>query len=311
MLHARSIRAEEIDLFIEAGGVSHHHQEIRQYTESMFAAGSMHPEWCFMIEEEQPIGRVALWTLPGMSEPLDLVLLDVPWDDISAGELLLRRALDEARDLGAGELGYVLDAPPMWPQWQRHPEERVALLQGAGFSLKRETIRFEWRSGGTSLSVPGRLAFRSLEEVGEAAFVDAVVRVSEGTLDREIRSEREEYGPEKAGRELFDMESNLEHDPSWWHLAYTSEGELAGLIMASKNPTSPVIGYIGVVPEHRGQGYVDDLLAAGTDTLRRAGAEQVRADTDIHNVPMAEAFRRAGYTEFAARQEYGVDLPPN
>ncbi len=81
--------------------------------------------------------------------------------------------------------------------------------------------------------------------------------------------------------------------------------------MASKNPTSPVIGYIGVVPEHRGQGYVDDLLAAGTDTLRRAGAEQVRADTDIHNVPMAAAFRRAGYAEFARRREYGVDLTSN
>jgi RimJ/RimL family protein N-acetyltransferase len=107
------------------------------------------------------------------------------------------------------------------------------------------------------------------------------------------------------------MESKLEHDPSWWRLAYTSEGDLVGLIMASKNPTSPVIGYIGVVPEHRGRGYVDNLLATGTDTLRAAGAEQVRADTDIHNVPMAAAFRRAGYTEFATRREYGIHLLSN
>ena len=310
----RSTSADELDLFVEAGGASRHHQEIRQYAESMFAAGSMRPEWCFVLEEEgRSLGRVALWTLPSMSEPLDLVLLDLRWeeDHQTTGERLLRRVLDEARDLGAREVGHVLDAPPMWPQWQDRPKERAGILERAGFTVERETIRFGWKNGNAPPSVPGRLAFRTLEEVGEAAFVDAVVRVSEGTLDREIRSEREEHGPEKAGREFFEMESNLEHDPSWWRLAYTSEGDLAGLIMASRNPTSPVIGYIGVVPEHRGRGYVDDLLATGTDILRSAGAEQVRADTDIHNAPMAAAFRRAGYVEFATRREYGVDLPPN
>jgi RimJ/RimL family protein N-acetyltransferase len=196
----------------------------------------------------------------------------------------------------------------MWPQWQHHPEERGGLLERAGFAVRRETIRFEWRNGGILLSGPDRLVFRTLDEVGKDAFVDAVVRVSKDTLDREIQSEREEHGPEKAGREFFELESHLEHEPSWWHLAYTPEGELVGLIMASKNPTSPVIGYIGVVPEQRGRGYVDDLLAMGTETLRAAGAEQVRADTDTRNAPMAAAFRRAGYSEFAKRREYGADL---
>lgn len=315
MPHTRPMRADELDLFVEASSESRHPREIKQYIESMFAAGSMRPEWCFVIEgEDRPIGRVALWTLPGMSEPLDLVLLDLRWeepDHPTTGTRLLRRVLEEARDLGAREVGYVLDAPPMWPQWQYYPKERAGMLVRAGFIVERETIRFEWRSGNAPPSVPERLVFRSLEEVGKAAFVDAVVRVSEDTLDREIWNEREERGPEKAGREFFEMESKLEHDPSWWRLAYTPEGDLVGLIMASKNPTSPVIGYIGVVPEHRGRGYADDLLATGTDILRSAGAEQVRADTDIHNAPMALAFRRAGYTEFATRREYGVDLPSN
>jgi len=44
--------------------------------------------------------------------------------------------------------------------------------------------------------------------------------------------------------------------------------------------------------------------------LHAAGAEYVRADTDAQNLPMAAAFRRAGYAEFAKRREYGVKLAP-
>jgi RimJ/RimL family protein N-acetyltransferase len=82
------------------------------------------------------------------------------------------------------------------------------------------------------------------------------------------------------------------------------------LVMPARNATSAVINFIGVVPEHRGKGYVDDLLAEGTATLHAAGAERVRADTDTRNLPMAAAFGRAGYAEFAKRREYGVKLAP-
>jgi ribosomal protein S18 acetylase RimI-like enzyme len=54
--------------------------------------------------------------------------------------------------------------------------------------------------------------------------------------------------------------------------------------MPARNATSAVINFIGVVPEHRGKGYVDDLLAEGTATLHAAGAERVRADTDTRNL---------------------------
>ena len=64
------------------------------------------------------------------------------------------------------------------------------------------------------------------------------------------------------------------------------------------------IGYIGVVPEQRGRGYIDDLLARGTATLLGGNDQAIEADTDVSNTPMADAFRRAGYDEFASRREY-------
>ena len=310
-MRTHTVRAAELNRFVEAGGAASHRKEVRQYVQSMFDAGSMRPEWCFVIEEGgRSLGRVALWTLPGMDEPLDLVLLDVPWKDLSAGECLLADVLERARSFGAREIGHVLDAPPMRPQWQDSPDRRVELLERVGFTLRRETSRFEWRREIGLPAAAGRLDFRALDEVGEEAFVEAIERVSEGTLDREIQDERDELGPAEAAREFFELERKLEYEPAWCQLAFAPDGGLVGLVMPARNPTSAVINYIGVVPEHRGRAYVDDLLAAGTAALHAAGAERVRADTDTHNLPMAAAFRRAGYAEFAKRREYGVKLAP-
>jgi len=53
-----------------------------------------------------------------------------------------------------------------------------------------------------------------------------------------------------------------------------------------------------VVPEHRGLGYVDDLLGECTRVLAvEQDAEQIVANTDVGNVPMAAAFTRAGYAD--------------
>lgn len=309
-MHTRSLRAGELDLFVEAGGAPEHRREVKSYVEDMFARGSMRPEWCFVLEDgDRALGRVALWTLPKTERPLDAVLLDVPWDGehLEIGGRLLRDVFEEAHSLGAEEIGHVLDAPPMLPQFQHRPEKRIELLKWVGFALTRETVRFEWR-GGPPPGTSGRLEFRALEEVGEDAFVDAVARVTEGTLDRDMRAEREKQGPLDAAREFFGEEQDMDYESGWWELAYAPDGELVGLIMPARNPTSPVIDYIGVVPERRGEGYVDDLLARGAATLLSTGAEQIRADTDTANAPMAAAFRRAGYVGFAGRREYEANL---
>lgn len=100
----------------------------------------------------------------------------------------------------------------------------------------------------------------------------------------------------------------MDHEPGWWQLAYTAAGELVGLVMPTRAPTFATIGFVGVVPEQRGRGHIDELLARGTATLGAAGATDFRADTDVRNAPMASAFRRAGWAEFAARREYAIGL---
>ena len=303
---------DELERFVEAAGLPDHQGEIRQYLRNMFAAGSMRPEWCFLAEDgDRPVGRVAFWTLPGMQEPFALVLLDVDWegDYAAVGTHLLEGILDEARALGAEKIEHVVDDPPIRPQFQHHAESRIRILESVGFTLRRETSRFERRE----TEVPawrGRLTFRTLDEVGENPFVEAIATVSEGTLDREIREVGQRLGAQRAAREFFEDARRVTHDTSWWRLAYAPNGELAGLVMPAAPPGFLTIFYVGVVSDMRGRRYVDDLLAAGTATLLEANRDEkpLIADTDVSNNPMAAAFERAGWRRFAGRQEYVMDL---
>jgi ribosomal protein S18 acetylase RimI-like enzyme len=62
-----------------------------------------------------------------------------------------------------------------------------------------------------------------------------------------------------------------------------------------RNYAAPVIGIVGVVPEQRGQGYAYDLLVEATHLLVEEGVDEIVADTDLTNTPMAATFARAGY----------------
>ena len=73
---------------------------------------------------------------------------------------------------------------------------------------------------------------------------------------------------------------------AWWRVAQTPDGELAGFGIPSQNTDYAVVGYLGVLPEHRGHGYVDEILAEITRILvAETGATNIRADTDLENRP--------------------------
>jgi RimJ/RimL family protein N-acetyltransferase len=310
MMHIRPIQPHELAAFAAAGDQPEHTDSVHEYLDQMLAKGAMRVEWCFVAEEAgRLLGRVACWTLPSIGTPLALVLLDAPWqgDYLGVGTGLLEHSVGVVRGLGGGKIEHVLDAPPQWPQWQHFPDQRQHLLTQFGFAIERETRRFEWQAGDAQPSATARLTFRPLLEVGEEAFVQAIERVSASSFDQRTQSDRAQLGPQQEARNTFADLQGMEYDPAWWQLAFSSDGELAGLVMPTRAPAAATIGYIGIVPEQRGRGYIDDLLAQGTATLRAAGATAIRADTDVANFPMANAFLRAGYREFATRREYALN----
>ena len=84
----------------------------------------------------------------------------------------------------------------------------------------------------------------------------------------------------------------------WWRIALRPDGDPVGFVIPARNSYHPIIAYIGVLPAHRGHGYIDDLLAEGTRILAAPDVPRIRAATDLGNVPMARAFQRAGYVNF-------------
>jgi hypothetical protein len=150
-MRIRPVQPDELPVFAGAATHSEHVDAVHDYVSGLLMNGSMRTEWCYVAESSgRAIGRAAFWTLPKMSHPLDLVLLDVPWETDGAYEIgvnLLQELFRIARLLGVDELGHVMDSPGQWPQWQFHEGQRAALLESQGFGMDRVMHRFEFHTG--------------------------------------------------------------------------------------------------------------------------------------------------------------------
>ncbi|GGV07582.1 hypothetical protein GCM10010275_54770 [Streptomyces litmocidini] len=97
---------------------------------------------------------------------------------------------------------------------------------------------------------------------------------------------------------------------AWWRVAeLPGSGEPVGSVVPARNDHHHVIAYLGVLPAHRGHGYVDDILAEGTRILASTGVPRIRAATDLGNVPMEASFARAGHGTFERAVNCVGDAP--
>jgi len=265
---------------------------------------SHRPEWTWIAESGGRIVARAVWTgFPDAAHPygLDCVWVDdevTGPDRVGLAAELLAAAHRALRAAGMRELpGYFLLLPDGWRDdpavaaalsWRREAAARAGLTE----ALRR--LRYEWTPAAGVPEPTGRLAFRP--EADDEAFLAAFIRVAEGSLDVTTRRNAAAVGAERQAREDMAVYRSLRGERSWWWLAHTPGGRLAGLAIPSRGDDgTATVGYLGVVPELRGNGYVDDLLAEITRFHAAAGAPRIRALTDETNRPMAAAFERAGY----------------
>jgi ribosomal protein S18 acetylase RimI-like enzyme len=153
--------------------------------------------------------------------------------------------------------------------------------------------------------VGGRLVFK---EAGDEEFLEVFRRVAMGSLDAQTRRNVALEGLEATARAEMDFYLGCPGERSWWRIATTPDGELVGLAVPSATPYHRNVGYLGVVPEMRGRGHVDEILAEITRFQAADGARVITATTDAANAPMAAAFGRAGYRITEIRMVYSA--PP-
>lgn len=289
-ISVRSIAADELDRFHSVGEPA---ADIQKNLRALWRDGLSRAAWCFFAEVDgAPIGLAAYWAFPDTPHDMSLTTLELPWrdDPVAVGRTLLAESLAALRAGGATSIECKLYNS------ETFLDQRHAVLRASGFEMVQEKLRFEAPPSSPPASI--RLTFHSRNEVGEDAFRDAIRRVTSGTLDRKDMAAVSRIGPEAAAAESFDMLRSIDDDGGRWKLAFDSENRLVGLIVAHHlRKDLGAINYIGVVPEFRGRGYVNDLLAEGMRMLAPLGLGKVVADTDALNVPMVDAFKRAGYAQ--------------
>ncbi|KAF2420872.1 GNAT family N-acetyltransferase [Microbacterium sp. B35-30] len=268
--------------------------------------GRRRVEWTWLaIHEDRLLGRLALWSPSGSTDATQFDILDL--DDALSD--------DEQREVGAalldaahGEAIAGQATPPEFARylpadWRERRAERratetiMALLEASGARFVVERLRLQWEPKAGIPTPDPRLDFRAFEDDDEV--LDLTTRALTGTLDAHSRGELGHATPQEVARAQFDEEFARYTTPrEWWRVAVDGAGEAVGFVFPARNSYHHIVAYVGVLPEHRGNGYVDGILAEGTRVLAEAGAPHIRASTDVGNLPMANAFARAGYSTF-------------
>lgn len=268
--------------------------------EAEIAAGRLQPHWSQVAldDDDAIIGRALWW---GRDDTVPLTL-DV-WDAVAGHDepesilcALLERGHAALASRGiAVPLPHTVRVPTTWrdrADIARDVRAKISAAAGAGLGRRNERRQFQWDRGS---AVPAAGTHLRFERADDDTFVDLIARCAHGSLD--VMTQRELAATDALGlaRDEVDYYRSCPGERGWWRVARDRWGDVVGIAIPSATPTNRNVGYLAVLPEHRGHGYVDDLLAFITAFHAAAGADRITATTDAVNTPMAAAFRRAGY----------------
>ncbi|MEV4535061.1 GNAT family N-acetyltransferase [Asanoa sp. NPDC049518] len=267
------------------------------------AEGRRRPEWLWVaVRGDRVVARVGWWTFRAGEDPyaLDFFDFDDSPDSVEVALELFAAATAAVFGPGASLPQYIRFTPPDWhddPAANQVVTGRIAALERTGARMLVERLRLEWRPDAGVPEGDGRLSFRPV--AGRDELVGLMTAVLDGTLDAHSQAELTRVSPAEQANAQYDEELLGYPSPrEWWRVGVLGDGAPVGFVIPARNSYNPIIAYIGVVPAHRGKGYIDELLAEGTRVLAAQDVPRIRAATDVGNVPMAKAFARAGYRVF-------------
>ncbi|GAA4611960.1 GNAT family N-acetyltransferase [Actinoallomurus liliacearum] len=291
---------EELDLFCRLPYV------LNEELADDLAKGHRRLEWMWVaLRDDRLLARAAWWTRAGGDTPLLLDVLDI--DDgipdpgrVDIGVRLLRTAMAATLPSGSPRPEYSRFTSPDWredPVTRQVVHDRMTILERTGARPFVERLRLEWRPGTPIPEPSGRLGFRPVQDAEELQTL--MTLALDGTLDAHGRADLSRMPAREAAVGHYESELARYTSPrDWWRIATLPEGDPVGFVIPAHNGYNPIIAYLAVLPEHRGNRHIDDILAEGTRILAEQRVPRIRAATDLGNIPMANAFQRAGYINF-------------
>ncbi len=233
------------------------------------------PEWTWIAQKgDQILARTLWWGLPESDHPLALDCLsahDSVADRIGLAAKLLAAAHDSFRAGGIPALPeYDLNLPNGWrddPDVAAAAAWRQEAAARAGLTDELERLCYEWTPDAGVPEATRRLVFSAEPE--DEVFVSVFRRVAEDSVDVTTRRNVAAMGADRRARKDLQVYLDMPGKRDRWRVAFTPDGQLAGLAIPSWNPYGPVVGYLGVVPELRGRDYVDELPPRSLDSWPR------------------------------------------
>ncbi|ROS61228.1 ribosomal protein S18 acetylase RimI-like enzyme [Frigoribacterium sp. PhB160] len=260
--------------------------------------GAYRPEWSWIAERDgRPVGRALWWGRAGADVPSTLDCLTVspgvpvPED---VGTALVRAGLDT---FGShGDLEFNVDVAVSWagdPAAAEAVRWRHEAAHRGGFARTTERISFAWTS---SDPMPPRSTRLRFESAPDAFFQAMFADVASGSLDGHTIDMAAREGVEALAEDDLAFYLSLPGDREAWRSARLSDGRTVGFIVPTRTAYDASISYLGVLPGHRGHGYVHDLLAEMVHVHHEDGQPRIVGTTDAANRPMRAAFERAGFS---------------
>lgn len=281
-----------------------------------------------ILDDQDPVGWIAfresetappdlLGDLPATE--IHVTAIALPWDGdwMGAGHRLLSHAFEAIEPGQARYITYRIN-----PEFRSHTTERIAVAESVGMYLFQEKEGFHWFGEPEKPATTGRLTYKSITETGRDLYANTISRAGNATLDRNDHWYRTMCGADNWGEVFVSMCEDTEADS--WVMGYDQNGEVVGFVAVSEIPphsptkwdTHPcgTIVFVGVVPEHRGHGYVDELVLTAQQIADRRGFMGLVDTVDIENQPMTSAMVRNGYLpDFRPWHDwfYRYDLDPD
>jgi len=254
------------------------------------------PEWCWLAEFDGAlVGRALWWGPDGAELPVSLDCLLVRDTGLAPEEV--GAALIGA-GLGAYEPSSLLEFNvDVATEWADDPDAvaavrwRASAARAGGFVRTTERVTF---ARAISDPRPERSSRLEFIPASDEEFRAMFARVAEGSLDAHTLDMVAREGVEALADDDLEFYLSLPGERTAWRVA-TSGDQRIGFIIPTRTAYDASISYLGVLPEHRGRGYVNDLLAEMVHIHHDAGESRIVGTTDTTNTPMRDAFERAGF----------------
>jgi GNAT superfamily N-acetyltransferase len=255
------------------------------------------PEWILLSFEAGALADVLVLAAPSeFNLPLEIIRLHGRCDARTGCFHLLQQAIEKAKSLGGLELYCTVS----------EDSSDASSLAKAGFCRWRKVVRFE-SAGPLDLGVRG---YRSIEvgNLTRSEIIALIEKTSERCSDSQIELYRQRLGGREDAETTLQMMESTRYYPRWWRVALSQEGNTVGIIFPVVAFGEPTIGFIGVIPEHRGRNIAAFLFSEAWSMMKQLGHSTLCADADERNVAMHRALTKSQFNRRSQKQEWRLEL---